>query len=167
MRIDTHVQRLLDEREIHRRLTDYCRGVDRCDAELIASVYHPDGRDDHGGFIGLGVDFAHYVVERLRAGYDATMHTIANTTIDFADDDTAHVETYVHAVHRRTTDAGPQIMSFGGRYIDRFERRDGAWRIADRVVVREWDRLDSVTPMYPEGRFREGVRGRDDVSYGR
>ena len=171
VRIDPHVQRqlerVLDEREIHRRLTDYCRGVDRCDAELIASAYHPDARDDHGGFVGLGVDFARYVVDRLGTAYDATMHSIGNTTIDFVDDHTAHVETYVHAVHRRTRDAGPEIMSFGGRYVDRFERRDGAWRIADRVVVHEWDRLDRVTPAYPEGQFREGVRSRDDLSYGR
>jgi hypothetical protein len=169
-RIDAHpdtLQRLLDERAIHRRLTDYCRGVDRCDAELIASVYHPDARDDHGSFVGLGVDFAAYVVERLGAGYDATLHNIGNTTIDFVDDDTAHVETYVHAVHRRQAGEGQEIVSFGGRYVDRFERRDGEWRIADRVVVHEWNRVEPTTPAYPPGYFREGERSRDDRSYRR
>lgn len=164
VRIDTNIQRLLDEREIHRRLTDYCRGVDRCDAELIASVYHPDATDDHGSFVGLGVDFAGYVVDRL-GRYDATMHTITNTTIDFAGDDTAHVETYVHAEHRRADEAGTEIVSFGGRYVDRFERRHGAWRIADRVVVHEWDRTDRVTLAFEPGRFRPGIRTRDDLSY--
>ena len=68
---------------IQRRLVDYCRGVDRGDAALVASVYHPDGTDDHGSFKGLGIDFAEYVTSRLRERYEATMHTIANTVIDF------------------------------------------------------------------------------------
>src|SRR5687768_13411129 len=63
--MDAELQRLLDEREIERRLADYCRGVDRGDAELVASVYHPDGTDDHGSFRGLGIDFAAYVTRRL------------------------------------------------------------------------------------------------------
>ena len=59
--MDPELQRLLDERAIERRLVDYCRGVDRGDAALVASVYHPDGTDDHGSFKGLGVDFAEHV----------------------------------------------------------------------------------------------------------
>ena len=35
------------EREIRRRLHDYCRGIDRLDAELVASVYFADAIDDH------------------------------------------------------------------------------------------------------------------------
>ena len=34
--------------EIRELLTRYCRGVDRMDAELIASAYHPDAIDEHG-----------------------------------------------------------------------------------------------------------------------
>ena len=59
----TSSQRLLDERAIHRCLLDYCRGVDRGDPELVASVYHADGTDDHGSFKGLGSDFAIYVTD--------------------------------------------------------------------------------------------------------
>ena len=54
--MDPDLQRLLDERAIERLLVDYCRGVDRLDAALVASVYHSDGTDDHGSFKGLGVD---------------------------------------------------------------------------------------------------------------
>ena len=63
--MDQDLRRLADERAIERRLVDYCRGVDRGDAALVASVYHPDGTDDHGSFKGLGVDFAEYVTRRL------------------------------------------------------------------------------------------------------
>ena len=52
MSIDEKTERalrvLLDKQEIHEVLMRYCRGIDRCDAELLHSVYHPDATDDHG-----------------------------------------------------------------------------------------------------------------------
>ena len=33
---------------------------------------------------------------------------------------------------------GEPLVTSGGRYIDRFERRDGRWAIAARVCVRDW-----------------------------
>ena len=35
------LQVLLDKQEIHKVLMRYCRGIDRCDAELLCSVYQP------------------------------------------------------------------------------------------------------------------------------
>ena len=163
--MDLELQQLLDERAIRRRLVDYCRGVDRGDAALVASIYHDDGTDDHGSFKGLGSDFAEYVTSRLGARYAATMHTISNTIIDFVDRDTAHVESHVCARHRREDEHGPVLESFGGRYVDRFERRRGEWKIARRTVVHEWDKLERIEPLFPPGRFTEGARGRDDPSY--
>ena len=163
--MDAELQRLLDEREIERRLADYCRGVDRGDAELVASVYHPDGTDDHGSFRGLGIDFAAYVTRRLAERYDATMHTVTNAVIDFTGPDTAQVECYVCARHRRADDQGAVLETFGGRYIDRFERRDGRWKIGHRTVVHEWDKVEHVEPAYPPDRFVRGSRSRDDPSY--
>ena len=50
--------------EIKQVLYMYCRGVDRGDAELIRSVYHPDAIDEHGPFWqGAGMDFADMIVE--------------------------------------------------------------------------------------------------------
>lgn len=163
--MDQDLQRLLDERAIQRRLVDYCRGVDRGDAGLVASVYHADGTDDHGSFKGLGVDFAEYSTRRLAERYEATMHTISNVVIEFGKPDVAHVESHVCARHRRSDGDRVVLETFGGRYVDRFERRDGEWRIAHRTMVHEWDKLEHVELMYPPGRFTEGVRGRSDPSY--
>jgi hypothetical protein len=93
------------------------------------------------------------------------MHTLGNCTIDFAGDDVAHVETYVHAEHLRRAGDGWVIDLFGGRYVDRFERRDGRWLIADRVVVHDLDRTEAITRAYPPDKFRGGRRDRDDLSY--
>src|SRR5215213_5971575 len=132
--MDGEFQRLLDERAIERCLIDYCRGVDRADSALVASVYHADGTDDHGSFKGLGVDFAEYVVRRLSGRYDATMHTIGNPRVCFTGPDSADVESHVCARQRRADNGQVVLESFGGRYIDRFERRDGVWKIAHRTV---------------------------------
>jgi hypothetical protein len=34
--------------------------------------------------------------------------------------------------------AGERDTCIGGRYLDRFERRDGEWRIAERVMLYDW-----------------------------
>ncbi len=126
----------------------------------------PDGTDDHGSFKGLGSDFAIYATTRLPERYQATQHTIANTIIDFVDDDIAHVESHVCARHVRAGEDGELALeTFGGRYVDRFERRDGVWKIARRVVVHEWNKAEPVTLAFPPERFTQGVRGPGDLIY--
>ncbi len=164
--MDDELARMLDERAIHRALTDYCRGIDRGDAELVASAYHDDATDDHGRFKGLGTDFATYATEALNAHARATHHAIANCTIDFDGADTAHVETYVLATHRVGTDAAERLERFGGRYVDRFERRDGRWAIADRVCVHDWDTVEDVGSTFIDRDvFTGGSRDHGDISY--
>lgn len=158
---------LVAEREIRRRLLDYCRGVDRCDADLVAASYHPDAIDDHGVFQGSGHELARFATEAIGEHYDATMHTIGDSIIDFTDDQTAYVETYVFADHRRVDADGESLDRFGARYVDRFERRNDAWRIADRVVVVEWSTTEQLTPVRGVGRYVRGNRDRSDLAFQR
>jgi hypothetical protein len=150
--------RIRAERAIRRRLLDYCRGIDRCDAELVASVYFDDSTDDHGGFEGLGVDFARYATERLRTHAESTQHVIGDSIIDFDDDHTAQVETPVLAVHRCRDAEGPFLERFGGRYLDTFECRDGDWRIRHRLVTWDWDVKERIVPAFPAGHFTPSPR---------
>lgn len=156
--------RIAAEHEIRRTLLVYCRGIDRCDAPLVASVYHPDGTDDHGSFVGSGSEFATYATERLRTHALATSHMIGDSIIDFAaasaagELDTADVETPVTAVHRCRDDQGEYLERFGGRYFDRFERRDGVWKIAHRALTHDWDAKERVVAAFPAGRFRPSPR---------
>ena len=53
------------------------------------------------------------------------------------------------------TDIG-RIAAAIDRYGDRFERRDGNWLIAYRVVAQEWRRVDAI----PVGRVRGGGPGK-------
>ena len=167
------VQGLLDRQAITDVLTRYCAGVDRLDAELIAGCYHPDARDDHGVFEGLGTDFAVHVVEVLRRHAAATHHQLGQVDIVFAEGeppDAARVESYVLAFHRLDGggdgDDGVELESFGGRYVDRFERRDGVWRIADRRVLPHWNARGPISEFFPRDAFDTGARDRSDPRYG-
>ncbi|HEY5423756.1 MAG TPA: nuclear transport factor 2 family protein [Ilumatobacteraceae bacterium] len=165
--MERDVQRLLDERAIRRCLTDYCRGIDRLDADLLRSVYHADSTAVYGTYRGSGQGFVDYVIPRESGRWQATKHTISNSTIDFVDDDVANAETYVHAELAGADADGTFVVHFGGRYIDRFERRDGEWKIADRVVVHDLDRLERTEPAFPPDKFTNGRFDRDDPSYRR
>ncbi|MCJ7436647.1 MAG: nuclear transport factor 2 family protein, partial [Acidimicrobiia bacterium] len=49
------LQDLAAQQEIRDVLIRYTRGIDRMDADLVRSTYHPDAHDDHGAYQG-GVD---------------------------------------------------------------------------------------------------------------
>ena len=165
---DPRLQAFLDKQEIRDVLARYCRGIDRLDSDLIASVYHEDAYDDHGTFKGNGKEFAKSVVVGL-ARFERTMHTIANCLIE-VDGDTATAETYCIAYHRTKAADGPQEDFLAGvRYIDRLERRSegGPWLIARRVVVMEWTRFDPIVRQWEAtDAFTRGVRDRTDLVYG-
>ena len=57
------------------------RGIDRCDADLVRAVFHPDATDDHGMYKGTAADFVPWVMEVL-AGMRRTQHMIGNVLIE-------------------------------------------------------------------------------------
>ncbi len=152
-------------------LARYCRAIDRRDVELLRTVFWPDSSVDYGGYKGSAMGFADQVMGALDAGYETTHHTILNSSVEL-DGDVAHLETYVHAYHLLKSHPGQprRVWLFAGRYVDRHEKRGGEWKIARRVIVYDFDRID---PVY-ESRgaeaiapFTQGRRDRSDASYGR
>ena len=167
---DAEIRALADRAAIQDVLMRFSRGLDRLDEALLASCFHEDSYDDHGHFKGTGAEFAAFIVPSLRKRADHTMHSICNVLIelDALDSDLARVETYVVAYLKRTDDDGePVIDVFGGRYMDRFARRDGEWRIARRVVVHDWSTsIEAVAGFpLPMSGFTEGRRDRGDAVY--
>lgn len=159
---DPMVRDLHAQQAIRDTLMRYCRGVDRCDAELVRSAYHPDATDDHGYWKGRGWDFAAFIVAAKLADNDWTTHAVRNVLVEVDTDvaHVAHVESYVEA-SLKPHDVD-EVRVFVGRYVDRFELRDGDWLIADRVVVHDWD---DARPLQPGGiglplaGFARGTRG--------
>lgn len=162
--IDEAVRAILDRQEIYEVLTRYCRGVDRCDVELLKSVYHDDATDDHGMFKGLGIDFAEWIVAWERENIRKGQHFIGNFSCDLRGD-VAFTETYCISFSEGLTGENATVYN---RYIDRFERRNGEWKIASRLVVLDLTRVDPPAPPFgsvPGWDFTWGSRDRSDPVY--
>lgn len=159
------LQRLIDKDQIRDAIYRYAQGVDRGDWDLVRSGYHTDAYDAHGDYQG-GVDgFIEWLQQRF-AGVDNSMHFLGQSLIEFASPDVALVETYFVSRRLRPSTATEQstlnpcdtIAREGwGRYVDRFERRDGQWRVAYRTVV-----LEAVSSTEVRG----GVRTLGTLTWG-
>lgn len=161
------LQSVLDRTAIADTMCRYARGVDRSDWALVRSTYHPDAYDDHGDFKG-GVDDLIDWLDRRFAGAQNGMHFLGNSLIEFAGPDIALVETYFVSQRLRPQQENEGVLAkpggalcrlSWGRYVDRFERRDGDWRVARRTVV-----LDAVytAPVADALRTGAGVWGARD-----
>lgn len=119
-------------------LRSYCRGIDRLHRPSIAAAFHPGAMLIDYGSQPLTIEtFVEHAVASLGRRFVATQHRISNTTVERRADH-ALVETYVHATHVEVTDDGRRLHTFVGRYIDRFEERHGAWKIAQRTLRNDW-----------------------------
>jgi len=81
---------------------------------------------------------------RPRRGSQVHTHNITTHTCEI-DGDTAHCESYVLVCLLNHDGVTARVIS--GRYIDRLERRDGAWRIALRTNVIEWSGMVPTLPL--------------------
>lgn len=134
-------------------LTGYCRAADRGDAALMTSLFWEDAEVISGIVNGSAADFASEIVAYVTANLDSCFHSIANEWIEVAGDH-AVGEHYVLAHNR----AGGQDTLTGGRYIDSYARRGGAWRIASRAFVCDWTATHPTT--FEGGGFYEGLTTR-------
>jgi hypothetical protein len=167
---DAALRDLLDRAAIREVLARYCRAADRCDEELLRSCYHPDALDQHGRFSGSAGDFATWVIQVQRTSSITTQHAVSNVVIELAGA-TAWVESAFMATHIRPAGDGfdePFVDTFWGRYVDRFEQRDGVWAITSRQVVHDWSERRACGPRMPQaGTYPAGRRDRGDMSYQR
>jgi hypothetical protein len=136
---------------------------------MLKSAYWPDAIDDHGTFVGNAFEFVDGLIPAL-LGMDRTMHAISNPYM-LVEGDRATVETYCQAYHEFSgPDGGKVEMIVGGRYLDRFERRDGTWKIAYRLYVMDWNQNGPSSSNWTDGIYAalktRGSRIPDDPWYG-
>lgn len=136
----------------------YCRGADRTDEELLRSVFHPDATVVTGVFNGSARDFAREITRSLRESTVRTFHTVSNHWFRI-EGDQAVGECYVIALQTAKQDGEEHDILTGGRYVDRFERREGVWKIAQRTFVMDWNINQRSTAMMDEGMFADMIKG--------
>ncbi len=163
--MEGRIQDLLDKQDIAELSYRYSRACDRLDRDLLASVYWPDGTDDHGIFTGSAADYVDWVMTLL-SGWIAVHHDNTNILIEL-DGDAAYGE--VHWAGYYTLEVNGQVMDqlAVGRYIDRYERRGGEWRIKHRTCLSDWSRMEpAVNWRGDPARSRlAGKRKPDDLLY--
>jgi hypothetical protein len=175
-------ERIADRMAIQDVMYKWCRAIDRLDYEGIRAIFHPDATDNHGPYVG-GVDgLVEWVRERHKS-IPFSSHQVSNILIEFASPDLALVETCVRALQRYPAEAKASLAQLSGgqtgradvgvdmlassRYVDRFERRKGEWRIARRTLVADWKQLIEVTQDAPKPRpgWIVGRRDTQDFVY--
>ncbi|MAT92147.1 MAG: hypothetical protein CME59_06065 [Halioglobus sp.] len=163
------LQALLDKQAITELVHTYCRAADRHDYDLMRSLYHADAIDDHGSFFkGLAMDF----IDQLPAIQEPMLILHHNvTTVNIAlDGDYAEGEIYILAFHQVATEGGPMDLLIGGRYLDRYAKRDGDWKFSERAVLADWARVEQTSTVRLDHPMVEGAHigrpGDDDPAYG-
>jgi hypothetical protein len=158
------VQYLLDRQAILDCVNRYARAIDRHDDELIISVYHADGIDEHGVFDGNPVDFAKWANDFHAEHTLSHTHNITTHNCEI-DGDTAHAESYcLYALRRRNQKT---VILGGGRYIDKLTKENGEWRIKLRKLYIDWRGEADATIFDTPNGYPVGSWDRTDVSYQR
>ncbi len=149
MTIEATLQALLDREAIRECVFLYCRGIDRADEAALRASYWPDATDSHGAYKGPASGFIDLALPKLLAA-GRMVHHVGNLSIVLRGAQAA-VETYFLAWQRdRAADGTEQETFLAGRYVDRFEKRGTEWRVADRVVVYDWQQLMGLAPAGSE-----------------
>jgi ketosteroid isomerase-like protein len=159
---DAAVAELLAKQAIAEALATYARGVDRIDLDLVRSVFHEDAVADYGEmFQGSGWGFADFIGQ-VHPPMETTGHHLSNVLVT-VDGDRAGSESYVIARFRTPDGAGHLLNGVSyGRYVDRWERRDGTWRIVHRRYLHTHDEFwPTATLGFPT----TGERSPADPSY--
>lgn len=118
--------------EIREALYRFCRGVDRGDKAEMLSAFHPDASDAHGP--GGPAVIAEALVEKFDRTPRMGQHHVTNVLATVLGD-TAVVESYFILFNAQDPGRGGEHDLVGGRYLDRFEKRDEQWLIAHREIV--------------------------------
>ncbi|TNF33618.1 MAG: nuclear transport factor 2 family protein [Gammaproteobacteria bacterium] len=166
--MEAALQALLDKQAILELVNTYCRAADRHDHELMRSLYHEDATDDHGAFFkGLAMDFIDRLPD-IQAPMNILHHNVTTTNI-VVDGHQAEGEIYILAFHQVQTADGPIDLLIGGRYLDRYEKRQGVWKFLHRAVLADWANVHNPTLVNLDNPMIEGAHigqpGKGDPSY--
>lgn len=178
MHDEDNLGRLIAESDIRQVVLRMMRAIDRLDPELAATCYHEGARGEFLGFQGTLGDYLDWMWGTLQSRFSDSMHFAGNILVDFPEADPAPrvavAETYVVSFHSSADpeNAPQNSFVFGGRYVDRFEKRPtdrnpaGAWGIVERIVVHDWKtNTDPTLVSVPKPGAVVGKRDREDPIY--
>jgi len=160
------LRRLLDRSSLEELARRYMRGLDRRDGALLRSVFHPDATTHYGAFAGGPDEFVDYAMSALST-HEINQHLIGQVNLWFETEVRANGEVYFTAFHRLDRQGQRVDMTISGRYVDRYECREGDWGISHRTEIVDWARTEPTLDDYTPGRpaLVLGRPGPQDLSY--
>ena len=129
---------LSDGDHLRNLLGTYCDRMDAGDLEGVGALFAHASLVDHasGHVLATGAEAvaAYYgsITRRYDGGGLRTKHLVANTVLEEVDGGIVARSSYL--VLQATEDLPLQPI-ITGRYVDRFERHDGAWRWVERAFL--------------------------------
>jgi hypothetical protein len=135
---EQRVDRWIDRLEIREALAEYFRALNRRDADRAKRIFHADAHEQHGPVAGK----AHLLIDEF-VDFGADAHEVAirhvlDVWIEFSGDEALSEAGWINVLRDTADD-----MFYAGRYLDRWQRRDGEWKIAARVAVVDWWRYEA------------------------
>ncbi len=162
--MDQAIVDLLAKQEIYELSCRYMRGLDLTDAQLLEAVFFDDAYCEYGFINGDPKVFIGYAIGALQE-HHANQHMIGNVLIDVNGDE-AFGEVYFTAYHKVPTEDGFEDVIIAGRYLDRYEKREGVWKISYRSELVDWSRSQPTNDPYFELAPDSLLGGRlDDAVY--
>jgi hypothetical protein len=160
---------ILARQSIEEVLARYARAIDRLDLDLLKSVFHEDGVNHEygGGDVNLH-RWSEHIIPQLHSLFAGTMHHITHKSNTVSGEGAASEAYFIsyHLIQGRREDVvrffGEQYAQRietlgcldtgheyigGGRYLHRWERRNGLWKISERTATLEWNHYRPATPL--------------------
>lgn len=123
------------QRELEHLQSKFSHAADRRDYEMMRSLYHSDGYDDHGIFKGDVREFIEWLTE-IQEQFENSAHVLTNMLCT-VDGDRAESETRGTSF-LRMKGPEPYNVIVISRHFDTYERRDGVWRFTHRALCVDW-----------------------------
>jgi hypothetical protein len=162
------IDQAVSKQALHELNAAYCRAADRADDALMHSLWHPDAKVSYGEYSGGFEGFCDYWAG-VRDHFQRLTHLIGTDYYQITGD-RAVGETQVARIEVLERKSGLTDRMIGGRFLDRFERRDGVWKLTGRAFVLDWNVNRPTTAQWDKGVFASltlrGARAPDDPVYG-
>lgn len=133
--IEQRLDQIESRTQIAALVAAYCEGVDRKNADRFLSLWHddaayliPGGRGDFYNIDGIA-----RALEVIQKAWRETYHWTTNHVVDFETPDRATGRSDAFAI---CTHHDGRVSHVAATYDDVYERRDGTWRFARRLVTR-------------------------------
>lgn len=163
--LEGRILAMLDKSDIHDRLMRYARGIDRNDGELCQDTFWPDALVDHGHSKFKGDAIGRLFSDVSKHNTHRQVHYITNLVIELNGDlATSEAQSWYTAETERN--GVDYLVNRSLRYVDRWERRDGEWRVFHRLIIENWNRIDAVAERVPNSEnIAKCKDDKSDLSY--